>query len=324
MNILNWNIRGINACRTRSILSDLIKQHSVDVVAIQETKRENFTKRFLNSISTKIDTWFWLPSVGRSGGILFGCDSDLMSVITVVQRQFSLSVVLKNRSDNVEWLYTVVYGPVVVTLKTAFWDELSQISISWTGLWLVSGDFNSIRNRDEKVGHNFNVKLSRKFNEFIHDSHLLEYKLQHRQFTWSNGTKFALLDRFFGSPAWDSTYAFCSVQDLAQFGSDHCPLLLNTHTKIHAPKKPFRFDTIWLEDPEFCKLIIKWWGEFPLYGEIGLSWHRKIKFLTQKMEGWNKNYEGEKRKTKHHTLEQLKQLEILKELRDLTDEECLQ
>lgn len=69
--------------------------------------------------------------------------------------------------------------------------------------------------------------------------------------------------------------------------------------------------------------MIKWWNEFPLHGEIELSWHRKIKFITQKMEGWYKNNEGQKKKIKRNNLEKLKQLELFKEERDLTDEECL-
>lgn len=324
MNILSWNIRGLNACRKRSILADLIKQHSVDILAIQETKKEDFTKRFLKSISPRFDSWFWLPSIGRSGGILFGCDSELVSVVSVIKRQFSLSVILKNRTDNVEWMYTIVYAPVLITLKSAFWEELKQVRLSWAGIWLVSGDFNSIRTRDEKLGHNFNIRLSRKFNDFIHDSQLIEYKLTQRRFTWNDGTHFALLDRFFGSIEWDTQYEFCFVQDLSQFGSDHCPLLLNTKHKPPTPKAPFRFDNIWLDDPEFCRLMIKWWNDFPLYGEIGKSWHRKIKYITQKMEGWVKNNEGQKKKIKKNSLEQLKQLEIIQELRDLSDEECLQ
>lgn len=42
------------------------------------------------------------------------------------------------------------------------------------------------------------------------------------------------------------------------------------------------------------------------------------------MEGWNKNFEGAKRKKKKHSLEKLQQLELIKEIRDLNDEECLQ
>lgn len=126
--------------------------------------------------------------------------------------------------------------------------------------------------------------------------------MQQRQYTWTNGTHFALLDRFFGCLDLDNTYEFCFVKDLSQFGSDHCPLLLNTKHKISTPKIPFKFDPLWLADPDFNRLMEKWWNEFPLQGEIGLSWHRKIKFLTQKMEGWNKNHEGQKKEQKNTPL----------------------
>lgn len=86
MNILNYNIWGLNACRKQSILADLIKQHSVDILAIQETKMEDFTHCILKSISIQLDTWFWLPYVGRSGGILFGCDSVLVYVVAIAKR----------------------------------------------------------------------------------------------------------------------------------------------------------------------------------------------------------------------------------------------
>lgn len=41
------------------------------------------------------------------------------------------------------------------------------------------------------------------------------------------------------------------------------------------------------------------------------------------MKGWYKNHQGNRR-TKEHTLEKLKKLELLHEVRDLIDEECLQ
>lgn len=48
----------------------------MDILAIKETKKEPVSARILKTIATKIDIREWLPSVGRSGGILFGCDSS--------------------------------------------------------------------------------------------------------------------------------------------------------------------------------------------------------------------------------------------------------
>lgn len=55
MNILNWNVRGIDAPRKRQILEDLISKHHIDLIAIQETKKENFNHRIMRSISIKFD-----------------------------------------------------------------------------------------------------------------------------------------------------------------------------------------------------------------------------------------------------------------------------
>ena len=70
MNILTWNCRGLNASSKRHRLRDIIVANHIDIVTIQETKKENFTTRQLKSISSQLDIWFWLPSSGRSGGIL--------------------------------------------------------------------------------------------------------------------------------------------------------------------------------------------------------------------------------------------------------------
>ena len=77
MNFLNWNARGLNSYKKRQILHDILVDHRIDILAIQETKKEQFTNRILRTISTRFDVWYWVPSVGRSGGILFGCDSSL-------------------------------------------------------------------------------------------------------------------------------------------------------------------------------------------------------------------------------------------------------
>lgn len=80
MKILNWNARGLNAPKKRRILKDMIITHKIDIIVIQETKKDSFTHRILTSISSKFDKWVWVTAQGRSGGILFGCDSDTCTI----------------------------------------------------------------------------------------------------------------------------------------------------------------------------------------------------------------------------------------------------
>lgn len=100
MNILNWNCRGLNSTRTRHILRDLISDNKIDIVAIQETKKDDFSHRCLKGISSRIDIWQWLPSIGRSGGILLGCDSNKVRIISYSLHTFCIDVVLENKLDN--------------------------------------------------------------------------------------------------------------------------------------------------------------------------------------------------------------------------------
>lgn len=154
---------------------------------------------------------------------------------------------------------TVVYGPVDRTLKQALWDELDNIRGKSKDFWILCGDFNVVRHRVDRSGPSFDIRISKLFNSFINRHNLIEHKLQTRKFTWSNGRSFALLDRIFSSIEWDEAYPHSEIRDLGKYGSDHCPLLLQTHTGSKIQHHILRFDSSWTENEEFVRLIHKWW-----------------------------------------------------------------
>lgn len=79
----------------------------------------------MQSISPKLDVWEWVPSIGRSGGILFGCDSSRFTVVSTQIHTYSLTVNFDNQFDSHRWMLTLVYGPR--QHKQAFWAELNDI-----------------------------------------------------------------------------------------------------------------------------------------------------------------------------------------------------
>lgn len=103
-------------------------------------------------------------------------------------------------------------------LKKELWVELDQIRAGVNKHWILSGDFNVIRNITEKSGTNLNLKINRMFNHFINMHNLVEHKLTTRKFTWANGQNFALIDRFFTSLDWDQRYPDSVVIDLCKNG----------------------------------------------------------------------------------------------------------
>lgn len=120
-----------------------------------------------------------VPLVGFS----LGGDSNKIDIVSHSLHQFCIDVHLINKVDQSAWQYTIVYGPTLRSLKKALWIELDSLRLGVTKHWLISGDFNVIRTHQEKSGHNFDVKISRMFNNFINKHNLVEHHLQTRKFT---------------------------------------------------------------------------------------------------------------------------------------------
>jgi exonuclease III len=80
VHILNWNCQGLNKPKRKTLLKEYMLHHNIEIVGVQKTKIESFTKRTLDSFSRLIDTWFVKPSSDNSGGILLGISSFLFSV----------------------------------------------------------------------------------------------------------------------------------------------------------------------------------------------------------------------------------------------------
>lgn len=76
INIFNWNARGLGSATKRRALKDFISVHHIDIVGIQETKKELFHSRNLNALSPNISHWITKPSQGTAGGILLGINDN--------------------------------------------------------------------------------------------------------------------------------------------------------------------------------------------------------------------------------------------------------
>jgi hypothetical protein len=69
--VLSYNICGLGGRVKKRRIRDLVRDHKVDFLAIQETKLESITEKLCHSLWISIDCdWAYLPSEGVSGGIL--------------------------------------------------------------------------------------------------------------------------------------------------------------------------------------------------------------------------------------------------------------
>jgi exonuclease III len=69
--ILSWNVRGINYQQKWTAIKRKILDTNCDIICLQETKREVFDQNYLKNLcSAQFDCHAYTPSVGNSGGTI--------------------------------------------------------------------------------------------------------------------------------------------------------------------------------------------------------------------------------------------------------------
>jgi hypothetical protein len=82
------------------------------VIGFQETKRENIDLQILRNFCPRnFDSFAFVSSIGRSGGIVTIWDSTVFSGRCVFQNRYVISVELQSTKTNLFWTLTNVYAP---------------------------------------------------------------------------------------------------------------------------------------------------------------------------------------------------------------------
>jgi exonuclease III len=245
MNIAIWNSRGLNAPGKITCANDFLIKHKPDIIDLSETKREDFSPACLRSIAYFHDfEWSWLPAKDTAGGILVGVNLDLFEIFSWYKGKYYVMVSLRNKKDKFVWNFVAIYSTAYEEHKQEFIDELNGLTQNITSPILFGGDFNLVRNAEDKNNGVINFRWVNKFNDWINGAGLMEIQNSSRRFTWTNNQQspiMANIDRIFASTCWEKHYPTATASTLARPRSDHTPLLLSTGVTIKGPR-PFRFE----------------------------------------------------------------------------------
>ena len=318
-----WNVRGLNKAGRLKCIADFIVDNKLDFVGFQETKKESFSEAFLKAVNPGF-SWHWLPAEGTAGGILLGVRENVMELVSVQNFKFCATAVIRNVSDKFVWRLGVVYGSPYEEGKQEFIDELHTLFDNWDGPMLIGGDFNLVRNQDEKSNGVINQLWVDAFNDWINRWGLLELKNSSRSYTWFNNQDapiMATLDRVLVNTVFDQKYPLSNVLVASRAGSDHVPLIINFGLN-HMPKtSPFRFEKWWLDRPEFPELIRNIWSA-PCSFENPLdTWQFKVRLVRKKIKGWAKNVDADIKKRKKLLMDKYDVLDSKYELGVISDAE---
>ncbi|KAJ9551049.1 hypothetical protein OSB04_015094 [Centaurea solstitialis] len=183
-----------------------------------------------------------------------------------------------------------VYAPQASSQKEILWNELGSTVENDSILWILLGDFNSVRTKEEKAGSYFNEKDARLFNGFIFSTGLQEFSMGIRKFTRfsKDGVKCSKLDRFLVSEKFFNFWSDCSVVVLERTISDHAPILLKENSRSYG-HPTFRFFNHWLKNPSFDTWVRNVFASTVAQGTADLLLKNKLKLLKAEIKKWSRD-----------------------------------
>jgi len=202
--------------------------------------------------------WHWIPSEGKSGGILCGVNLEKFDVIHFSEGNFSLSATVQCKKEKKKLLLVSIYGPAHDENKEEFITELSQICHKRSCPMLMGGDFNIMRYSSDKNKPFSPNKYSDLFNWMINTYELRDLNLNGGNYTWSNNQDFPTLERLdmiLMSEDWENLFPLSTLKKIPREFSDHNPLLLYTDQERTKSSKPFCFENAWLKHHDFLPKI---------------------------------------------------------------------
>lgn len=98
-------------------------------------------------------------------------------------------------NDNWSWHISVVYADCNRIARRSLWQELINVRNTFTGPWIVCGDFNVTRYTAERTNcYRLSGAMS-EFSNFIEELELVDPPLFGGSFTWRRGEEFGCASR---------------------------------------------------------------------------------------------------------------------------------
>lgn len=263
MIICSLNANGVGSDSKKKWIREICKDNYVNFIGIQESKSDKEDGPFIHSLWGSSNCDFAIKkAVGNSGGIIAIWDVTMLRKNKVIVDEDGFIAIYEEWiNTRISCLMIVVYAPQDANSKCSLWSRLTHLIVTFHGMSIVLGDFNEIQYASERLGTTFCKKGATLFNGFINNSNLVDLQMGGRKFTRMNkfGTKLSKIDRILVSSNFVSKWPNAQLTILSRNLSDHCPIILKTHSTDFGPI-PFKFFNSWLLNSEFPLIVSGSWN----------------------------------------------------------------
>ena len=158
---------------------------------------------------------------------------------------------------------------------------------------MAIGDFNSVLGAHEKSSGLPPYRLScSEFQSMSDSCDFVHLDTSGSFFTWTNGSASShvelRLDRSLCDTNWFETWPFTSCIALPRVTSDHSPLIFSATKFSPNGARPFRFQSMWLQHPNFRDIVAKCWSSGQSWGCPMYVMLQQLKALKSCLRVWNK------------------------------------
>jgi exonuclease III len=229
---LIWNCRGVAKKGMATKVKDLCIEYKTDFIGLQETMRKKYSDKFFRLIDPHQQfAWHWLPSKGKSGGILCGIKKEKFDIVKIEEKSFAVLAEVKDKKLGKNLNLVIVYGPANEDGRDSFLAELAEIGARSRIPTLIGGDFNILRFSSEKNKTFISNRFSDMFNWIINTYELRDLPINGGRFTWSNNQcdpTLEKLDRVLINAEWEKVFPLTNLKKNPREMSDHNPLILRS------------------------------------------------------------------------------------------------
>lgn len=321
MNFLSINIRGMGSEVKADWVKNIRADEGISFIAMQETFKAEV------GINEAAKYWDRSPfgmefsgAIGRSGGLLCLWDSGRFSKTGAVKDQNFLLIqgIIKGCGSIINIIN--VYAPQRREEKRRLWDKIMDLKREFSGMWVMLGDFNSVRWQEERRNSRFDLQEASDFNSFIAEANLSEFAMKGKKFTRYSGNKMSKIDRVLVCQECVLKWPDAGFRALGNLHSDHCPIVLITNNVNFGPR-PFRFFNSWLDRPDFDHMVRLSCAKFGGGGAPDVRLMQKLRHLRMDIKCWWNEVRAKEQEELSILSSEIDKFDEILEVRDLLEEE---